>query len=319
VTLGRNESAMLPIVNDAVKGEKVAIFNPTVHAKHPLSGLRLTNTTPLHLLQGPITVFDGGEYAGDARIEDLGPHSTRLISYALDLETEIAVENKPPEQTLVSLQIRRGGLHLKHKATRFSQYVAKNSSSHSKQVLIERPIDSNWKIMEPAPVEKTRSLERFSITADPGQPAMLDISEEKDVVEDFVLASLAPSQLELYLRMRVASPEMRKAIQETLDKRTAVAEIVAKRRAAEQQIAELIQEQGRVRGNAQGIPLARSDDPFAAPNRKLSGELLERFLTKVSNLEGELEKARERLETIKQDEVRATRELDWFLETLVVE
>ena len=95
VTLGRNESAMLPIVNDAVKGEKVAIYNPAVHAKHPLAGLRLTNTTPLHLLQGPITLFDGGEYAGDARIEDIPPGSTRLISYALDLETEVAVEDKP--------------------------------------------------------------------------------------------------------------------------------------------------------------------------------------------------------------------------------
>ena len=35
VTLNRSESAMLPIVNDSVKGEKVAIYNPGVHAKHP--------------------------------------------------------------------------------------------------------------------------------------------------------------------------------------------------------------------------------------------------------------------------------------------
>ena len=138
VTLGRNESAMLPIVNDAVKGEKVAIYNPAVHAKHPLAGLRLTNTTPLHLLQGPITLFDGGEYAGDARIEDIPPGSTRLISYALDLDTEVAVEDKPPQQVLVALPIRKGGLHVKHKETRQVQYVVKNSSDHAKQVLLER-------------------------------------------------------------------------------------------------------------------------------------------------------------------------------------
>jgi hypothetical protein len=135
VTLGRNESAMLPIVNDAVKGEKVSIYNPSVHGKHPLSGLRLTNTTPLHLLQGPITLFDGGEYAGDARIEDIPPGGTRLVSYALDLETEIAIEDKPAQKVLVALAIQKGGLRVKHKETREAHYVVKNSSDHAKQVL----------------------------------------------------------------------------------------------------------------------------------------------------------------------------------------
>ena len=90
VTLPRQESAMLPIVNESVKGSKVSIYNQQVQAKHPLNGLRLTNSTDLHLMQGPITVFDGGAYAGDARIEDMQPGTERLISYALDLDTEVA-------------------------------------------------------------------------------------------------------------------------------------------------------------------------------------------------------------------------------------
>ncbi len=94
VTLARQQSAMLPIVNAEVKGEKVSIYNPQVQAKHPLNGLKLTNSTDLHLMQGPITVFDGGAYAGDAKIEDLPPGSERLISYAMDLDTEVAPESK---------------------------------------------------------------------------------------------------------------------------------------------------------------------------------------------------------------------------------
>ena len=73
VTLARQKSAMLPIVNESVKGEKVSIYNQAVQAKHPLNGLRLVNSTDLHLMQGPITVFDGGAYAGDAKIDDLQP------------------------------------------------------------------------------------------------------------------------------------------------------------------------------------------------------------------------------------------------------
>ena len=71
VSLARQKSAMLPIVNEAVEGAKVSIYNQRVHAKHPLYGFRLRNATALYLSQGPMTVFDGGVYAGDARLEDL--------------------------------------------------------------------------------------------------------------------------------------------------------------------------------------------------------------------------------------------------------
>ena len=64
VTLPRQESAMLPIVNESVKGSKLSIYNQQVQPKHPLNGLRLTNSTDLHLMQGPITVFDGGSVCG---------------------------------------------------------------------------------------------------------------------------------------------------------------------------------------------------------------------------------------------------------------
>ena len=43
----------------------------------------------MHLSQGPITVFEGSAYAGDARVLDLQPDEERLISYAIDLGTEV--------------------------------------------------------------------------------------------------------------------------------------------------------------------------------------------------------------------------------------
>src|SRR6185436_122072 len=41
VKLERSKSAMLPIVNESVSGDKVSIYNEGTHAKHPLNGLRL--------------------------------------------------------------------------------------------------------------------------------------------------------------------------------------------------------------------------------------------------------------------------------------
>ncbi len=85
VALKRQQSAMLPIVNESVKAEKISLYNPTVQAAHPMNAAYLANTTSLHLMQGPITLFDGGEYAGDARIEDVAPSGPAIDHLCLGL------------------------------------------------------------------------------------------------------------------------------------------------------------------------------------------------------------------------------------------
>jgi hypothetical protein len=318
VTLGRNESAMLPIVNDAVKAEKVAIYNPAVHAKHPLAGLRLTNTTPLHLLQGPITLFDGGEYAGDARIEDIPPGSTRLVSYALDLETEVVVEDKPAEQVLVALSIRQGGLHVKHKVTRRAAYTVKNSSDHAKQVLLERAIDPAWKLVEPAPAETTRALHRLATQAEPGKTATLRVVEERESTETFALTTLPPSQINLYMREPIATPAVRKAMKEALDRRSALEAAQANRSALEIKLSELGIEQRRVRENLAAASSIKSDD--AADENRLAGRaLVKRYLDKLNSLETELETRRQDLVTLEREEAQAKHHLEEFLKELVAE
>ncbi|MBI1918569.1 MAG: DUF4139 domain-containing protein, partial [Planctomycetes bacterium] len=80
VTLPRQKSALLPILGKDVAGERLSIYNESTHAKFPLLGLAFTNTTGMHLTQGPITVYEGGTYAGDARILDLQKGERRLLS-----------------------------------------------------------------------------------------------------------------------------------------------------------------------------------------------------------------------------------------------
>src|SRR5205823_11422409 len=62
VTLPRQKSALLPILGKDVQGERLSIYNETTHAKFPLLGLAFTNTTGMHLTQGPLTVYEGGTY-----------------------------------------------------------------------------------------------------------------------------------------------------------------------------------------------------------------------------------------------------------------
>src|SRR5262249_23207516 len=88
-SLPGQKSALLPLVGKDVQAQRVSIYNERAQAKFPLLGLRLKNSTGLHLMQGPVTVFEGSTYAGDARVLDLQPNEERLLSYAVDLGVEV--------------------------------------------------------------------------------------------------------------------------------------------------------------------------------------------------------------------------------------
>ena len=80
-----------------------------------------TNTTDLHLMQGPITVFDGGIYAGDARIEDIAPGGERLLTYALDLDVECTSEMTAAPEEIDQHSAAKGVLHAERKQVRTRQ------------------------------------------------------------------------------------------------------------------------------------------------------------------------------------------------------
>src|SRR5438046_7286178 len=132
VNLPRQKSAMLPIVNRDVEGTKVSIYNQNTHAKFPLLGLRFKNTSGQHLMQGPITVFEGSSYAGDARIMDLHPNEERLLSYAIDLGTEVEPVVKHEPNRFTALKINKGLLYTTTRSRESKTYNVKNRSEHER-------------------------------------------------------------------------------------------------------------------------------------------------------------------------------------------
>ena len=183
---------MLPIVNEAVEGEKLSIYNAGVQAKHPLNGVRLKNSSELHLMQGPITVFDGGVYAGDAKIPDLPPGSERLLSYALDLDVEVAptADNRP--QRLLSVKLVKGVLITSYKMATHAEVrhqELRREAEDGAHRVPDRPATGS-SIAPKEPTEKPRDLYRFAVKAEPGKPAELAVNEERHESAIVVITNL---------------------------------------------------------------------------------------------------------------------------------
>ncbi|MEX2140621.1 MAG: hypothetical protein WD894_15265 [Pirellulales bacterium] len=305
VKLPRQQSAMLPIVNESVDGTKVSIYNQSVQAKHPLNGLRLKNTTKLNLMQGPVTVFDDGAYAGDARIEDLQPGTERLVSYALDLETEVAPESKGHPEQLVSVKIAKGTLHAQRKYMREQKYTVKNSGDHAKTVLVEYPFDANWKLVTPKdPAEKTRDLYRFKVEAKPGEPATLNVEEERVVHQQFAITNLDDNTILYYVNAKVVNDEAKNALREVIKRKTAIQQTVQQRTTLEQQIQAIEQQQNRIRQNMERLD--RTSD------------LYNRYVKMFGEQEDQFGKLRDEIEQLKKQEQKQRQDLDKYLLSLEI-
>ncbi len=300
VTLPRQESAMLPIVNESVKGSKVSIYNQQVQAKHPLNGLRLTNSTALHLMQGPITVFDGGAYAGDARIEDMQPGTERLISYALDLDTEVAPETQGHPDEITQVRLIKGVLHVDHKHQRTNKYTIKNSGKKTKTVLIEYPLDPNWKLMTPKePAEKTRNQYRFSVEAEPGKPAVLNVLEEQIQNQQIAITNIDDNTIVFYINQKVTSDKVKEALQDVIKRKQQLAKVTQDKQRLEEQVKVIGQEQDRIRQN-----MAQLDH---------ATDLYKRYVKKFGEQEDEVEKLRGEIKKLIDEEVKQRQALDTFL------
>ena len=148
VTLPRQKSALLPIVGKDVEGTRVSIYNERTQAKFPLLGLKLKNTSGLHLMQGPITVFEGSNYAGDARILDLQPNEERLLSYAIDLGTEVNPVPSSDNGRIDGVKAVKGVLYTTTKIRETKAYTITNRNEQERLVLVEHPVRNDFKLVE---------------------------------------------------------------------------------------------------------------------------------------------------------------------------
>jgi hypothetical protein len=291
VMLPRQKSAMLAIVNQGAESKRVSIYNQAVQAKFPLLGLKFKNLTDQPLMQGPITVYDDGSYAGDARLPDLQPKEERLIAYAIDTGSEVKTEDKVLPQQLIALKAVKGVVHATHKLRETRTYSAKNRSPQERVLIIEHPFREGWKLIEPEkPLETTRDLHRFEIVLPPGKTIVERITEEFTHNEQIALNGANDDTIRLFLKSTISSPEAKKALQEVLDRRAKLADTQRELASVHVQLKDIMEDQGRLRANLDKVPATSA--------------AYKRYLEKFDKQEPIIEKYQEEIkqmnETIKQ-------------------
>lgn len=306
VSLGRQKSSLIPIAQGPVEASKISLYNEAVHAKFPLLSLRVKNTTGLHLMQGPITVYESGVYAGDARVGDFQPNETRLISYAVDQGTEVTPESPRPVEELVSMKIIKGIMQLTHKTRFTKRYLIKNRSEHERTVMVEHPLHPERTLVTPEkPAERTRNSYRFEVQVKPGEQTTLDVVEDWKRRDDTLLTNLPDQTIRVFLRQAANNPKVKEAL-ETALKLKGEWEVTQKQIQDENNALRVIeQDQARMRANMERVPP--------------TSEAYKRYLTKFDDQETEIEKRRAAITKLQATADRQQKDYESFLTNLNVE
>jgi hypothetical protein len=283
VTLPRQKSAMLPIVNQPVEGQRVSIYNEAVQAKFPLLGLKFKNTTGQDLMQGPVSVYESGTYAGDGRIMDLQPNEERLISYAIDQGVEVKAEGTIAPQKLISIKVVKGVMQVTHKLRETKCYFVKNRSPEDRDLIVEHPIREEWKLVTPEkPNEVSRDVYRFELAVPAGKTAKQEVTEERSQLTVASLSSTDDNTVKVFLSGDVASPKLKEALNKALDFRAQLSATQRDLAQLDKQLKAITDDQVRLRANLDKMP------PTSAAYK--------RYLDKFDQQETEIEKIQKSIE-----------------------
>jgi hypothetical protein len=300
VSLPRQKSALLPIVGKEVEASRVSIYNEATQAKFPLLGVKLKNTSGVHLNQGPITVFEGSNYAGDARILDLQPNEERLLSYAIDLGTEVNPVPSADDGKLTIVKAVKGIVYTTTKVRETKTYTITNRNDAERVVLIEHPVRNEFKLVDTdKPNETASDFYRFQVKVPAGKSDKQVVTEERTVQESLQITNLSDDNIRIFLNSKVTSPKVKQGLENAMKLRWAVAKTQRDIQEQQQQLNTITNDQVRLRENLRTMPSTAA--------------AYKRYLEKFDLQETEIEKYQAGIKKLQATEHAQQKELEEFL------
>ncbi len=300
VNLPRQKSALLPIVTKDVESERVSIYNERTHAKFPLLGLIFKNTTGMHLSQGPITVYEGGMYAGDARILDLQKDERRLLSYAIDLGMEVQAVPHSDNGCIMSVKVIKGILYTTTKVKDTKTYTIANRNDTDRVVLVEHARRTDFTLTsQDKPWETASDVYRFKVNVPASKTIAYTVSEEKDFASSVTLTNSDDDGIRLIINQPVTSLVVKKALEQVLSLRGKLGDTQRELQQQERYLQSITTDQDRLRKNLKEMP------PEAVAYK--------RYLKKFDDQETEIERLQKLIKDLQESEHAQRKSYEKFL------
>lgn len=300
VSVERNRSALIPIVQTKMEGERVSIYNESARKDRPMGGMMLSNTTPLTFEGGSLTVLDGDAYAGEALMQRLKPKERRLISFALDLGTRVSTKSETDLRPVQLIKVVNGVFQAHYFRQDKKTYTLTNQTDKEKTVYIEHPVRDKWGLAESSakPETVTDRYYRFRIVLEPFATAVVPVVEQLGQMDSYQLSSLSQQQLDLFISRRYIDAAVRQKLEKLIALRGSIDLVSQKMQMLTAEVTSITQDQARFRENIESLA--------KTPEAK---QLITRYIAKANEQETRLEQIEAERKAAQAEKERLEREL----------
>ena len=310
VTLKKNQSGLVPIVQTEIEAEKISLWSGTSGSGRPLRGLWLKNTSALTLDGGSFSVLDKEVFAGEGLTDPIKPGERRLISYATDLGLLIeAVKNGEP-QHVSQVKISHGVLtHISELRER-TLYTARNQGGTAETLVIEHPARPEWRFAKGSkePDEKAPGVYRFRLEVPPQGTASMPVEEVRTLATSYQLSTLDENQIGLFVKQGTITREMAEALAKITSQKAAVAKLEEDMESRQKDIDRIVEDQGRLRENMKALKGTAEEKA-----------LVQRYTKQLDEQETQLEALRKNIQATEAQRDKANAELEKMIQDLQIE
>lgn len=255
VTIHKNESALVPILQEHVAAEKVSVWNASFHSARPLRALWLTNSSKLTLDGGSFSVLEDEAFAGEGISESIKPGERRLLSYAADLGVRVDSGMAGEPQRVTRVRIAKGVMFQTCEMRETRIYTVRNDDTTPRTVLIEHPMRPGWGLSgdSPKPEESTSGVHRFRVDVAAQKTSELTVKEIRWLTTTYEITNLTNDQITIFLQQKSIGPEVEAAFHKIVEQKNRVASLDAQITHLDEEKTRIYDDQQRVRENLKAL------------------------------------------------------------------
>jgi hypothetical protein len=307
VTIRKNQSALVPILQARIDAEKVSVWNPA--ETYVLRALWVNNTSGVTLDGGSFNVLEDDAFAGEGLVDAIKPGEKRLLSYAADLGLLVDAKQKEERQQVTRVAIRRGITTHSSEERQERIYTVRNRDTSPRTVIIEHPVREGWKLADGIePLESTASCRRFRLAVEPGKTASLAIKEYHPLFTRYELTNLDDDQISFFLSQKMINSEVEEALRKVLSQKNEVAGLDAEINSRKGQIKSISEDQQRVRENMKALKGSAEEKA-----------LVERYAHQLNQQEDQMESLRRQISELQHKRGQSQKTLDEMLQGVALE
>jgi hypothetical protein len=252
ITIGKNQSALVPILQAHIEAEKVTLWNPD---SAPLRALWIKNTSGQVLDAGSFNVLEAETFAGEGVLETIHPDERRLLSYAGDAAVHVKYTDESSEKPFSRIRIAKGIMLMTQEEHKSNKFTIRNADTEARQVVVEYPAEEGWKLSQgtPQPEESTESYHRFRVPVDAGKTAELTVEAVHPNEVRYELNNLDDDEVALLVQQNRVTPAMRQVFDRILKQEETIGGIAAEIADRKRESDQIATDQNRIRENMKAL------------------------------------------------------------------